>query len=170
MGGFSLMTASYHIGIMNQADVGKTYERIINRGRNLRPYFLAVTRDFRQMMVLQFSSEGVFLLGHRWRQLSERTIKNKAKLGQDPRILHATRRMRKSFTTGVEGYRVVTRDSLTIDSEVPYAGLHQTGYRSRSGSLVPKRQIVRIRQKDATRWGRMYVAWMVHGRIIREQL
>lgn len=164
------MAVSYSIRIMNQKDVGKTYERIIDRGRNTRPYFLSVTRDFRQMMVKQFNSQGSYLLGRRWRQLAERTIKNKARLGQDPRILHATRRMRKSFTTGVEGVRLVSRDQMILDSGVPYAALHQSGYRSRSGALVPKRQIVKIRPQDAQRWARMYLAWTVHGRLIREQL
>jgi phage gpG-like protein len=156
---------------MDQKDVGRTYDRIIDRHRNMKPYFLAVTRDFRSMMVKQFESEGAFLLGRRWAALSPRTVANKERLHQDPRILHATKRMRKSFTTGVGGYRIVSGSTLIIDSEVPYAILHQQGYRARgSGKQVPKRQIVKVRQTDATRWARMYIAWTVHGRIIRETL
>lgn len=123
------------------------------RADELRPYFAAVTKDFRRMMVRQFDSEGTYLNGRKWAALSESREQQKQRQGLDPRILHATRRMRNSFTQGREFSREIAFSSLVLRTRVPYAGIHQAGYVGATHQL-PKRQIVKINRTHSKRWAK----------------
>jgi phage gpG-like protein len=74
----------------------------------------------------QFATQGGAFSGG-WRPLAPSTRARKARLRLDPRIMHATLRLRNSLTQRGHADHVfsVTADELFIGTNVPYAGVHQ---------------------------------------------
>lgn len=102
--------------------------RVGDRAADMRPAF----DDIRDMLLgverKQFNSQGRAFSGG-WAPLAPLTVKRKAARNLDPRILHATLRLRKSFTE--KGHRDnvyrKTKDEMFFGSRVPYGGYHQHG-------------------------------------------
>ena len=84
----------------------------------------------------QFDTEG----GHAssgWTPLAPSTVAAKQALGLDPRILHATGRLRESLTErGAPDQTVILAPAFMVfGSTVPYGKYHQTG-----GGRLPQRK------------------------------
>ena len=84
----------------------------------------------------QFSSQGAAYSGG-WKPLAPSTKQYKASRGLDPRILHATLRLRKSLTKKGHADHVFrsSGDEMFIGSKVPYGPYHQHG-----GDRLPRRR------------------------------
>lgn len=102
-----------------------------------------VTDLLRGSMTRQFDSQGQYGSGG-WPALASSTVAAKQAAGLDPRILHATRRLRDSLTEGGHGDQVVVarRDGLDFGTSVEYAGYHQ------HGQGVPQRRPVQLPEAD----------------------
>lgn len=95
---------------------------------NMRPAFDKVHDSIRGVEKKQFGSQGAAYSGG-WAPLAASTVRYKAARGLDPRILHATGRLRRSFTTKGDPDHVyrASADEMFVGSRVPYAKFHQLG-------------------------------------------
>lgn len=124
------------------------------RGLDMRPAMDDVLDMLRTSERRQFDSQGVYGSGG-WAPLAAATIARKQRAGHDPRILHATHRLRDSLTErgNPEELALARRDGADFGSLVPYAGYHQTGTshmpRRRPAQLpeTDRRQVIRILQR-----------------------
>lgn len=127
------------------------------RAADMRPVFRWMTRDFRTIMKRQFDSQGSYL-GQRWAPLAQATRDRKARMGSDRRVLHETRNMRKSFTVGTNGQRIMTRTELSFSTNIGYAKFHNSGTR-----YMPERVIFQFTPMIRRRWGRAMTAYLNRG-------
>ena len=107
---------------------------------DLTPVMSDVADVLRSALTRQFDSEGRFGSGG-WAPLAPSTVAAKQAAGLDPRILHATRRLRDSLTEpGHPDQIAIARpDGLDFGSTVPYAAFHQHGT-----SRMPRRRPVQL--------------------------
>lgn len=122
--------------------------RVGHNAQDMRPAFDEVHELFVDVETKQFSTQGGAYSGG-WKPLAGATKARKRRLNLDPRILHATLRLRKSLTnkTHVDHVYRVSPDEMVVGTRVPYAGPHQ---KPRSGSGLPRRRPIefndRVRQ------------------------
>lgn len=112
--------------------------RVGANAKDMRPAFDEVHDLFLKVEDQQFSSQGGAYSGG-WRPLAPSTRSRKARLNLDPRILHATLRLRKSLTnkTHVDHVYRASADEMFIGSRVPYGKFHQKG----AGNLPRRRPV-----------------------------
>lgn len=91
---------------------------------SLMPLFYRFERE-------AFDSEGASSGSGQWAELSPRYARLKARTYPGRPILEATGSLRRSLTTATgRGARVfLTEQEVSIGTEIPYAGYHQTGTR-----------------------------------------
>lgn len=108
--------------------VARRLDRLAGRAVEARPAFEAIAVTLRGYEKRLFDSEGASG-GAPWKPLAASTIMQKAREGQDPRILHATGRLRRSLAVAhAPGHlEHATHTSLTFGSLVSYSGYHQRG-------------------------------------------
>lgn len=102
--------------------------RFSDRALDARPAWLAIMEDFEDEMTQQFDTEGAHASGG-WPQLAAATVAYKASHNLDPRILHATLRLRESLTesSGEDAIRMVDPSFMVFGSDVEYGEYHQQG-------------------------------------------
>ena len=102
--------------------------RVGRNARDMRPAFDDVHDLIRTVQQKQFSSQGSAYSGG-WAPLAPSTRAYKAGANLDPRILHATLRLRKSLTTKGDRDHVFrsSADEMFVGSKVPYGVYHQYG-------------------------------------------
>lgn len=102
--------------------------RVGANAANMKPAFNDVHDIIRDAEKKQFSTQGK-AFSNGWKPLAASTKRYKAARNLDPRILHATLRLRKSFTTKGDKDHVFTSsaDEMFAGSRVPYARYHQLG-------------------------------------------
>ncbi len=88
----------------------------------------AFARIGEQMLLAErhlFDSQGAFA-GRHWPADEPETLERKAELGLDPRVLHATRRLRRSLVQrgNPEQIRRSTDRGIEFGTTVPYAKFH----------------------------------------------
>lgn len=135
--------------------------RVGQNAGNMRPAFDEVHDLLRKTSSEQFSSQGRYSGG--WTPLAPATVAYKARNGLDPRILHATLRLRNSLTQKNARDHVyrATADEMFAGSRVPYGVHHQFGTermpRRRPVELteIVKQKILKILQAHLVSGGRM---------------
>jgi hypothetical protein len=131
--------------------------RIGDRVGDLSPAFTVMVDQIRRMEVQLFDTEGASS-GRKWAEIQRSTIDRKIAAKLDVRVLHATHRLRDSFTAGhgasaaKDQVVVVTPSAMAFGSTVPYAARHQrprTGTRRRplDFSEGDKRQLIKGLQR-----------------------
>lgn len=102
----------------------------------------------RESTAEQFSSQGGNSGG--WQELADSTKQQKARLGLDPRILHATGALVESLTQKFDPRHIerVSGDSLTFGSTVAYGVYHQS---SRPRTRLPFRPPIALTENDKRR-------------------
>lgn len=110
--------------------------RVGDNAANMRPAFDKIHDTLLDVEKKQFSSQGAAYSGG-WAPLAPSTVSYKARRRLDPRILHATGALRKSFTTKSDLNHVyrASDDEMFAGSRVPYARWHQLGT-----SRMPRRR------------------------------
>lgn len=113
--------------------------RLRDNAQDMTPAYDDVHQYLLRIQNLQFSTQGQF--SGRWQPLAPSTVRSKAAAGLDPRILHATLRLRKSMTQANHPDHVyqVNPNGFTFESAVPYAVYHQRGAPENN---LPKRRVV----------------------------
>lgn len=122
---------------------------ILRMGRNagdMKPAFDEIHELFLKVERQQFSSQGGAYSGG-WKPLAASTKAYKARAGLDPRILHATLRLRGSLTQEAHPDHVyrASADEMFVGTKVPYAGVHQNP----KTSPLPRRRPIEF--SDAVR-------------------
>lgn len=116
------------ISIFGEKLVSRTLTRFAENADDMRPAFDKIHKFFlKTIETTQFNSQGAFSGG--WAPLAPSTLAGKRRAGLDPRILHATLRLRKSLTNSTSSDHVykVTADGMELGSKVPYGRYHQSG-------------------------------------------
>lgn len=139
------------------------FERVAD---NLEPAFRDLTDDFRTIEARQFSTQGGYRSGG-WAPLAASTLAAKVRRGLDPRILHATHKMRDSFTQrdhpdhveeiDADGFFVGSR--AVSDRGFPYPAAHQRPLRGQA-----RRRPVELNEQDRRRWVKRIQREFVEGR------
>lgn len=129
------------------------------RADDLRPAFRRVVKILHSAAREQFDSEGSYASG-RWAPLAPSTVRQKAAAGLDPRILHATGRLRGSLM-GKNADRIarVNRKSLTYGTYTRYAIFHVTGT-----ERMPRRRPMQLTKGD-----RRLIVRSIYERVMVEQ-
>ena len=134
--------------------------RVGDNAGDMRPAFDKVDESVRRFGKRQFGSQGNAYSGG-WAPLAASTVRYKASRRLDPRILHATLRLRRSFTLGSSPDHVYrsSADEMFTGSKVPYARYHQLGTqrmpRRRPFQLdeAARREILKILQRHLVQKG-----------------
>ena len=136
--------------------------------RNARPALTKIGRDMRRYERELFDSQGASG-GMPWAPDKPATLAAKSQLRTvagasrrrrlDPRVNHATRRLRKSLTTGGPGaIRRSTRDSLTFGTSVSYAK-----YAQRGTKYAPARPVLRFTKPQKKAMRQTILRWILDG-------
>ncbi len=101
--------------------------RVGNNAGDMRPAFDQIHLLLLGAERRQFETQGGYSGG--WRPLAASTVAYKARNNLDPRILHATLRLRNSLTQPGHPDHVyeTTPNEMFVGSRVPYGGYHQAG-------------------------------------------
>lgn len=139
--------------------VARRLTGIENRAKDMTKAFGWMHQSFLSNETKQFQTQGRSgSLG--WKQLSPRTVRYKAAKGLDPRILHATLRLRKSLTSKTaEGHvREIGPQEAFFGTNVDYAVHHQYGAPKAS---IPRRRPVEMTERQRRAWTRIAQAYLV---------
>jgi phage gpG-like protein len=142
------------------------------RAEDLRPAFRRVVKLLNQAATRQFDSEGVYGSGG-WAPLAASTKRQKAAKGLDPRILHATGRLKGSLQ-GKNADRIqrVNRQSLVFGTYTRYAVFHVRGTsarRSKSSPYGPLPQgMPKRRPMELTKGDRRLITRSIYERVMAE--
>jgi hypothetical protein len=130
---------------------------------HLEPGFRGVHRSFIGVESYQFSSQGGLSGG--WAPLSAERLQVKARHGLDPRILHATHRLRESLTRSGSSEHIfhIEGDTLTMGTRVPYARAHDDA--KRAG--MPRRRVLVVNREHTRRWAAIMGRWIFGGQVER---
>jgi phage gpG-like protein len=132
--------------------------RFKDRGMDMRPAFRKIHESFIGVEGYQFRTEGGLSGG--WAPLAPSTVEAKAKAGLDPRILHATHRLRDSLTTfeGEDHIYEARPDEMKVGSETPYGIFHQS---TAPRTKLPRRPPVEIKETTKRRWIKYLQAYLM---------
>lgn len=124
--------------IHGERQIGRELVRVGQYGGDATPQFRAIIRYWQHEIERQFDTQGRHASGG-WAPLAESTIADKKARNLDPRILHATLRLRKSWlrkTMGSDTVLMARPHQAVLGSNVPYGRFHQSGT-----SRMPRRPI-----------------------------
>lgn len=135
------MAVDFHISVFGEEQAARSILRPAEHVAHPQPLWFSLTEDFVQLEEEQFDSQGTFSGG--WAPLADSTISQKAAAGLDPRILHATLKLRESLTRmEAEGaVRIMTEDYMVFGSSIHYGKIHQTGA---PAANIPQRRPVEL--------------------------
>lgn len=125
------------------------FERGRRLARDMRPPLNKVADDIMRVIRATFMSQGR-RYGGSWEFLDKETVQRKAAAGQDPRILIATEKLMNSWTQrGGDQHLKITGDYIALESQVPYADVHQFGDEDKG---IPARPYINFDPRDIHRW------------------
>lgn len=144
--------------VFGDVQVDRELLRFTGRLTDASPAFAQLADDFNRIEREQFKTEGG--RSSKWVPIKAATRRAKIKRGLDPRILHATHRLRDSLTkpSGPDVVRKIRPDSLEVGSTVPYGVFHQRGTRT-----LPRRPPVDLTEGDRRRWVQVLQRFLVEG-------
>jgi phage gpG-like protein len=118
-----------------------------DRAEDPRPAYMEAWARFRELESIQFAGQGQGPSGP-WRPLKPKTILMKLRLGHDPRILHATFRLRNSLTRRGSRYGSfrMTREGAVFGSRHPAGKYHQQNRRGHG--KIPRRPPIDLHEQD----------------------
>ncbi len=134
--------------------------RFAHRALDARPAWVAIIKDIEDELTEQFDSEGAHASGG-WAQLAASTLAQKAAAGLDPRIMHATLRLRESLTENSEDtIKILDPNFFVFGSDVEYGAYHM----GPSGDR-PARPPVALNEVAKTRMVKTLQRYMVEGEL-----
>lgn len=140
----------YTIEIFGARQWSERLARGAKAAANPRPALWEIREDMFRVIRATFTGQGR-RFGGSWVALKPETVERKLTRGLDPRILMAKHRLMESMTRrGHPNMRSrVTRDTVLLNTTLPYAETHQYGDEDRG---IPARPFVDFYPQDATRW------------------
>ena len=128
--------------IEGDVQVERKLLRFAEAADDMTPAWKRIDEQIRGFERSQFGTQGASGSGG-WAPLKPRTVAFKARNNLDPRILHATGRLRKSFTNKTDPDHVLRfgKDWFFSGSKTPYAGVHQN---PKPSNPLPQRRPVEL--------------------------
>lgn len=150
-----------NLDVFGDQQISRELLRFAKRGTDMSPAFKIIADDFLDIEKRQFTSAGRYGSGG-WRPLAPSTVAYKARRGLDPRILHATLRLRKSLTqrSGPDVIRKISNDEMFVGTRVKYARHHQHGA---PRANLPQRRPVELPDRDRKNWMKILQRFLVEG-------
>jgi phage gpG-like protein len=144
--------------------VSREMLRVKDHAMDMRPAFHKLHESFIGAEKYQFNTQGG---SERWAPLAASTIAYKARHGLDPRILHATLRLRKSLTTfeGEDHIFEITEDEMLVGSRTPYGIFHQS---RQPRTRLPRRPPVNLTETLKRRWIKYLQTYLMTGAVTGE--
>jgi phage gpG-like protein len=132
------------LDVFGDKQVARELLRLGDRAADARPAWNAIIDRLLLLEREQFDSEGGRASGG-WKPLAPSTVADKARRDLDPRILHATGRLRDSLTrrTGGDAVRESHPNEMRFGTDVPYARYHQQGT-----GRMPRRREIELTETD----------------------
>lgn len=139
---------------IDAASYARHLDTIVDHMTDVRPAFMSIHRSFLGIETAQFASQGGLSGG--WAPLSPGRIEAKAQAGLDPRIMHATLRLRGSLTKSSHPDHVfrTSRDEVTMGTRVPHARFNRD------------RPVVVITREHRRRWAHVLQRWIFRGQVM----
>lgn len=152
--------------VFGETLISREFMRIGMRAEDVAPAWTAIIEDMKDQIEEQFETEGVRGSGG-WAPLKASTILFKERAGLDPRILHATLRLRESLTDerGSDQIYEVTPHTMRFGSRVEYGAYHQHGDPANN---MPARKPIDFTEFDRQGYVRTLQRFIVHGELLRE--
>lgn len=131
------------------------------RGMDMRPAFDSIHNSFLGIEQSQFASQGA-TGQRRWAPLQPATVAAKQQLNLDPRILHATLRLRNSLAQRTHPDHIfrTTDDEMFVGSNVEYGVHHQFGA---PRAKLPARPPVSLTERHKRNWIKTLQRYLVEG-------
>jgi phage gpG-like protein len=149
--------------VFGDVQLARQMLRFSERSADVSPAWEAFADVVEAIERRQFNSQGVTSsLG--WAPLKPSTIAAKASAGLDPRILHATQRLRGSLTqrSHPDHVRQIAPHEAFVGTRVPYARFHQRGTRR-----MPRRRAVELTVMQRRNLVRILQLYLVRGEVRR---
>jgi phage gpG-like protein len=156
------MVMQIRISVFGDDVLARDLLRMKDRAMDMRPAFEAIHESFKTVEDWQFGTQGGV---HKWAPLAASTVAYKARLGLDPRILHATLRLRKSLTETANADHIfeATRDTVVMGSRVPYGIFHQS---TRPRRRLPRRPPVDLSETAKREWVKILQRYLTTGELV----
>jgi phage gpG-like protein len=128
--------------VFGETQFSREILRVGDNAADMRPAFDDIHTYLLQKEKEQFSYQGRYSGG--WKPLAASTVRYKAARNLDPRILHATLRLRDSLTEKGHPDHVFrsSADEMFFGSKVPYGIYHQK--KKKAGARMPQRRPVEL--------------------------
>lgn len=128
----------------------RRFTRFISDLTDLTPAFEQMADEFNQWEEEAFATGGASS-GNAWPPLAASTAAHKTRR-RGGQILVESGRLMRSLTTpnAQDAIRDITGRKMTLGTDTPYAGFHQTGT-----SRMPARPIIRLTAANRDRWTRI---------------
>jgi len=150
-----------NVDVFGEVQFSRELLRIVDRTTDMRPAWQAVHRSFLGAERRQFATEGGTYSGG-WAPLKPTTVASKIAAGLDPRVLHATLRLRRSLTSELSADHVfrMSFDEMFVGSSVPYGVHHQFGTK-----FMQRRRPVEFNDALRKRWVKIMQSWIMKAEV-----
>lgn len=155
------MVLAIRLEVFGDEILSRDILRVKEHAEHPRPAFEAIHESFKTLEDWQFGTQGGV---EKWQPLAASTVAYKARAGLDPRILHATLRLRRSLTEDNEDHIfLMTGDELFMGSRVDYGKYHQS---RRPRRRLPRRPPVNLSESAKRTWVKILQRWIMTGELI----
>jgi phage gpG-like protein len=136
-----------------------------DRATDAKPAMQKVRSIMEEGIARNFETSGSYL-GEAWAPLAPGTLARKARLGQGSRILVATDAMGEALTGGRGRRGSATKTMARAGTNVWYSVFAQAGTKGAGhGASAPKRRVVGLTQRDATKSIRIIEKFVMTGQV-----
>jgi phage gpG-like protein len=143
------MSSYVMINVFGDTQVEEELSRAMFTVEHMEAALNEVADDMMYVISRTFTSQGR-RGGGSWQFITEDWAKVKEKKGWDPRILFAQDSLYNSFTRrGGQQILEIDDDTISLDSEVEYAHVHQEGGGPKN---LPARPYIDFRSRDVEKW------------------
>lgn len=145
-----------NVDVFGEVQFSRELLRVADRVYDMRQAWQAIHRSFLGAERRQFATEGATYSGG-WAPLKPTTVAAKVASGLDPRVLHATLRLRRSLTSEFSTDHVfrISFDEMFVGSKVPYGVHHQFGTKK-----MARRRPVEFNDPLRKRWVKIMQSWI----------
>lgn len=149
------------LSAFGEKQVSREIMRVGQYAGDATPVMRVLARYWLKELARNFDTAGRHASGG-WAPLKPSTVADKRSKGLDPRILHATLRLRRSLTEvgAPDGIRIIAPHQAAVGTTVPYARYHQTGTRK-----MPRRRPLELNEAARKRSVKIVQRYIITGKL-----
>lgn len=146
--------------VSGDVQIARKLQRFGDHVEDMSPAFEKMHESFLDIERRQFDTQGGSGPGG-WQPIKPQTLRHKLAKGLDPRILHATLRLRRSLTnkTSQDHVTEIAPQEFFTGSSVPYVGVHQNPKPTNTRAI--RRRPVDLTESQRRAWVRIAQAHLV---------